>query len=718
MIKYDKVIKKAGTSLPKSSHPYKRNTDHIYAMGFTDNIAGITLIFNDNTRFENNRDALLLYDENLDYLDHLTGYTGGVSYTIYNQEGIALRLITDYSVNYYGFQCSGIVHEMPKITACKMINAYGDVKLQWKKLKGYTGYVIERAEVGPGGTYSDKDFVPLVAYANSKATSFTDISTVPGKRYAYRMAQLYPDIDGEYYAGVYSMCSELTIPGYKPAPTILSAVSPGKSKVTLQWTPVDGTDGYAVYKAADPYKTFKLAAQVTDPFATISAAKSGKLSYYLVRPYMKNGKYYAMGGISDVMPNFALDTPSKFYIDYVDSSNLLVSWKKVSNAETYEVYISDNEHDGYRYLGGIYASAGSKAKIPLADIRKVFPNSPEIWVRVAAARTDYTLGKTWESISKLSDPIGLIYNSSDPIEVRSLNVFETNVSGGTKIPTKDRDVAMFRKMLSKATPSGGSVESIAVRENLTKAQLVSEINTIAAKTDNNDVTFFTLSCHGASHIVNDSAAGRLLLKNSQMTFGELATALNKIKGRVVIILTSCGSGSSIDKSAGENAQEESFDGDAFMNEFIEAIKEVDSEITFMEPAEEGDELAADGELKKANKFYVITAARGGENGIYATWNYGSFGYTYLFQWLYNGVVGKLADKDLYDLTKLNKKSIKGKMPADQNKDGDLTLGEMQVHLSTISAKNLFDMDGDGRDEYQMRPQVYPDNSDFVLFRMP
>ena len=25
---------------------------------------------------------------------------------------------------------------------------------------------------------------------------------------------------------------------------------------------------------------------------------------------------------------------------------------------------------------------------------------------------------------------------------------------------------------------------------------------------------------------------------------------------------------------------------------------------------------------------------------------------------------------------------------------------------------------DGRDEYQMRPQVYPDNSDFVLFRMP
>ena len=161
-------------------------------------------------------------------------------------------------------------------------------------------------------------------------------------------------------------------------------------------------------------------------------------------------------------------------------------------------------------------------------------------------------------------------------------------------------------------------------------------------------------------------------------FGELATALKKIPGRVVIILLSCGSGSSINQiaSADAAAQEE-----AFISEFIDTIAAHDEQIVI---GGEGGEMPANGELMVANKFYVIATTRGGENGYYNN-SKGSV----LLRWMKDGVL-------------------------ETNKGGDntITLAEMATYLKNRGNREALNTT-DGI-KY-MHPQVYPSNSSFPLF---
>jgi len=192
----------------------------------------------------------------------------------------------------------------------------------------------------------------------------------------------------------------------------------------------------------------------------------------------------------------------------------------------------------------------------------------------------------------------------------------------------------------------------------------------------------------------------------------LATALEAIPGRVVIVLLSCGSGSSIDRTAGGEELTGDFDGDAYAKEFIKVISDHDKEITFVEPVDANGEMPATGELKKSGKFYVIATARGGESGIYSVFTAINKGFSHMIKWMFNGVVKNISSNDLYTMSNITGASITGSMPADSNSNNVVTLGEMETWLNSMSANNKFTIDGA---TYQMRPQVYPSGSSFELF---
>ena len=157
------------------------------------------------------------------------------------------------------------------------------------------------------------------------------------------------------------------------------------------------------------------------------------------------------------------------------------------------------------------------------------------------------------------------------------------------------------------------------------------------------------------------------------------------------------------------------DEQAFTDAFISAIKARDRKISFNVPMEE---MPATGELLKAGKFYVIASAANGENGVYVTMSSSTgekASFHYLTQWIYHGVVEHKETTDMFYLSSINGAPTTGAMNADTNGNGEITLGEMETWLNQKSANNLFDMDGNGTPEYQMRPQVYPSGDSFPLF---
>jgi len=177
------------------------------------------------------------------------------------------------------------------------------------------------------------------------------------------------------------------------------------------------------------------------------------------------------------------------------------------------------------------------------------------------------------------------------------------------------------------------------------------------------VTIFSFSTHGDSTITTGSGAGMLYLSDgSRMTFGELAEALVRIPGRIVILMDSCGSGSAIGKDTQSAAT-------LISAAFAAADREAN-----------GSKV---GEFRR-NKFYVITASRGGSDS-YFNEELGSR----LLIWMEEGI---------------------SRGDADGNRI--VTLAEMAAWLEQTGNDTPIETP---KETVYMHPQVYPENSSFPLF---
>ena len=124
--------------------------------------------------------------------------------------------------------------------------------------------------------------------------------------------------------------------------------------------------------------------------------------------------------------------------------------------------------------------------------------------------------------------------------------------------------------------------------NASRSQILNGITTAFAGATDNDVSLFFYSGHGGES--NDiSRLGALCpVSGGWITITELASALSKVKGRVIVILSSCHSGAAIGKGeAAEDALE------AHNQAIIDAFANVETE--------KYGEMAT-------NKFIVMTAA--------------------------------------------------------------------------------------------------------------
>ena len=208
----------------------------------------------------------------------------------------------------------------------------------------------------------------------------------------------------------------------------------------------------------------------------------------------------------------------------------------------------------------------------------------------------------------------------------------------------------------------------------TKAEIIAKMQELFKSSSESDVNYLYLTCHGGRD-------GRIYLGSDGLTFSgwELASILKQYKGKFVVMLDCCYSGTIIDVGESDekvaSKSEEKFDEQAFLAGFST-----------------GNLASKNGEMLDS-KFLVLCASWKGEKS-YSLVGIGSLATRY---WAMGTGWDSLQNRMISPM-------------ADTNTNGKITLEELYQYsyplvLEAASSSNK-----------EQHVSVYPENSQFVLFQ--
>ena len=289
---------------------------------------------------------------------------------------------------------------------------------------------------------------------------------------------------------------------------------------------------------------------------------------------------------------------------------------------------------------------------------------------------------------------------------RAVLFSESTFAGGV-IRRNRGDVKLMKNVLNSVTGQDGELYKIYTYDDLVAKDVYTKINQLLVEPSRDgDVSLFFFASHGDYKSTNKQYAGRLWCKNKEtwLELPELARTLSRAKGKVIVILESCGPGAAVREWPDESLSAASPDGETAVAEEIDAPDLTEMMISAFAAADPGltvyqtnltdDPLSFAGEdaagkapggnLFLTEKFVVLTASA----YLQASYMIGEHTYNLFPYWLTKGV------------------GTSGAMPADiehGNGDGKLTMNELYQYVYKHTS-------------FRQTPQVYPKNSDYVLFQ--
>ena len=280
---------------------------------------------------------------------------------------------------------------------------------------------------------------------------------------------------------------------------------------------------------------------------------------------------------------------------------------------------------------------------------------------------------------KASVTIKVTKKSSNPVKYRALLIAQCNYTSASALPGCAGDTQLMYNMLNNCKGGEGGTWDITKKQDMSYSGFFSAIDSTFAGADDNDVSLLFYSGHGSSDGSLCAVPYCDLIHQS-----DIASKMKGIPGKIIIMYDSCHSGSGVYTYGEENSN--ALPDVQFDAAVVNAFAAVDSGILVDANGDVvmGDE-ANTGELRVANKFYVLTAARKDE------YSWCSSQYSYFTKWACDGV------------------GSSGHMPADSNYDGVATLNEMFNYISEVGDDQTFS-------GYHQHVQVYPRNSSFKMFK--
>ncbi len=301
----------------------------------------------------------------------------------------------------------------------------------------------------------------------------------------------------------------------------------------------------------------------------------------------------------------------------------------------------------------------------------------------------------------------------DPVKYRALLVSEndfywknvSNPDNRWEHTTRNRgDVMLMQKVLKRVkTPDGGRY-SVTVQHNTTLKELEKLIKNTFADADENDVSLFFFASHGdSSDESSEKDTGCLYMASKgehepeTMRLSRLRDLLLQVPGKVIVMLGSCGSGAAVYARNGavSNGQQLARAAETYNARVVDVFRSADPGVV------DSAYAANTGDLRRVNKFYVLTAAAyreesWGTEDITPGTKYGN---NYFTLWLADGV-GKSGD-----------------MPADSNYAGDrngmVDLHELYRYIAGVGDHSPMT---DRTYYYYQHVQVYPSEVRYTLFK--
>lgn len=263
----------------------------------------------------------------------------------------------EYRVQAYSAETSARWSE--KVSVAKWLDlavtpvTYNKVKFQWQAIDGANKYQIywktDKGDIAIGNPIAGGQAGYEEVLSLGEIVAFKTGETMS----SYVVAV---DENAEEISRSKAMSYHTT-----PNPLLVEAVQE-KSKITFTWSGGEGADGIYIYRSMDandkgatPYKVISCDAE--QKFEDSEFSQFGTY-YYWIYPGVTNslGELILGEGYSG-QNTVSIETITISEVSVLNEGTLKISWEKGVGAETYSIYRSTSENEGYELLQGTLTEA-------------------------------------------------------------------------------------------------------------------------------------------------------------------------------------------------------------------------------------------------------------------------------------------------------------------------------------------------------------------------
>lgn len=302
-------------------------------------------------------------------------------------------------------------------------------------------------------------------------------------------------------------------------PTSIRVRQTGKNKVELTWKASVNAQKYEIYRKAG--MAYDLIGTTKKLKFTDKNVQIGKTYSYKIRAVNGNSTYD-----SPDITAFPMDKPTSVKASYANGK-VTLTWKKVKKATRYRIFEKWTNDSSFREVALV---KGTKATLYPSHIGK----------------NSYYVVPTCGAFDGLESKVVVTWAES---HYRALLV-GNSYSGASNdaLPGSLNDVKALSGALRGLT-QGWIVNAI---QDASANQILSAISSTFSGSTSEDICLFYYSGHGVT--ANGYYSGALVGNGTPKTYvtpAQLADALNAAcGGKVIVLLSSCGSGAMIDGSKG------------------------------------------------------------------------------------------------------------------------------------------------------------------------
>ena len=229
-------------------------------------------------------------------------------------------------------------------------NGSNQIEVNWGAVSGAYGYRIKRS-TSKNGTYK------VVATLKGKNNmTYQDKKLKTAKTYYYKIETINKVNGKKGYSGNSAAVSAKTL----KTTSITAVKATGSTSVRLEWKAVDGASGYQIYRSTSKDSGYKKVGQVkgknTKKYED-KTLEAGKTYYYQVRAYKSNSAKNGVASFSKAQKAWTIKQVVFSQITSDSKNQVTLGWKKVSKAQGYDIYRSDESNSGFEKIASI--SSGS-----------------------------------------------------------------------------------------------------------------------------------------------------------------------------------------------------------------------------------------------------------------------------------------------------------------------------------------------------------------------